>query len=314
MRIDIHAHYYPTGYLDLLERKGSQSARMVRGLGAGSEPVEMEDRLRMMDDAGIDLQVLSAGQLVPYFETEADAVEAARLANDLFAAVVREYPDRFRSFAVTPLPHVGASIAEMSRALDELGMPGVGVTATVLGSSLADPIFEDFFRELDRRSAVLFVHPAGSGTGEQTQVFGLAWIIGAPFEDTFAALHLVLSGLTTRYPNIRVIIPHLGGTLPFLMQRIDNLYTSRVAGDLSEPPSSLAGRLWYDTVAHGHIPALRCAFDTFGSGRLLLGTDFPYTRWEHFKREVTYIQDSGLPREDIQAIQDENAQDLLGLA
>ena len=313
MRLDIHAHCFPTEYLDLLERFGSHSARGGRDLLAGTDAAGLEARFQMMARAGVDRQVLSVGPQVPAFEDESRSVTGARLANDLYAEIVRLYPDRFLAFAVTPLPHVGAALTELSRGLDELHMAGVTTTTSILGRSLADPGFEPFFAELDRRGAVLFLHPAGTGFGEQTNLLGLTWIVGAPFEDTAAALHLLLSGLTTRYPNIHVIVPHLGGTLPFLLARVDSLWNPGASSLIQEPPSVLARRLWYDTVSHGSAAALRCACAVLGADRLVLGSDYPYLQGEKYQRAITYVQDSGLPSADAAAILDGNAPRLLGL-
>lgn len=313
MRLDIHAHYFPTEYLDLLEQFGSRSARASRNLLAGKDPADLAARFQMMERAGVERQVLSVGPQVPAFEDEGRGIAAARLANDLYAEIVRLYPGRFLAFAVTPLPHVEAAVAELARGLDTLGMVGVTTTTSVLGRSLIDPAFEPFFAELDRRSAVLFLHPAGAGLGEQVSILGLTWIVGAPFEDTAASLHLLLSGLTTRHPNIRIIVPHLGGTLPFLLARVDSLWSPAAEDTLRAAPSILARRLWYDTVSHGSAPALRCACDVLGAGRLLLGSDYPYLQWEKYQRAVTYIEDSGLPPAEAEAILDRNAVQLLGL-
>lgn len=311
MRIDVHAHYFPTEYLNLLDKLGSPLTRGARNMQAGKEPGDLEARFAMMDEAGIDLQILSVAPTVPYFQNESDAVEAARLANNLYAEIVREYPNRFKAFAITPLPHIEASLAELARGLDELEMVGVAITTTVVGKMLTDAHFDPFFAELDQRGATLFLHPAGVDLGEYTRAFGLTWMVGAPFEDTYAALHLILSGLTTRYPRIKIIVPHLGGTLPFLMNRVDSQYPVFGTGQIKEAPSTLAKRLWYDTVSHGNIPALRCACEALGASQLVLGTDYPYLRGEKFKRAVSYIRDASLAEEEVKAILENNVQNLL---
>ena len=118
-----------------------------------------------MESAGIDMQVLSATPASPHFADEADAVRAARAVNDEYADLVRRFPDRFHAFASLPFPHTDAALAEMDRALGELGMLGVAVTTSVLGRSVADPALLPVYAELDRRGAVLYVHPAGAGAG-----------------------------------------------------------------------------------------------------------------------------------------------------
>ena len=312
MPIDVHAHYFPDEYLDLLKRFGSDATDLARGLGAGRSQVELETRLELMDSAHVQTQILSASPQLPYFEDEGHAVEAARMINDLYADLVRRYPDRFAAFATTPFPHIEASLTEIERALDKLSMVGVTIATSVLGRSLADPAFEPFYAELDRRGAVLYIHPAGVGAcSSLITSYGLTWPIGAPIEDTIAVTHLIIKGIPKRYPHLKIINSHLGGALPMLLQRLDNQYRWAVP-ETPELPSRQGRRMWYDTVGHFHPPALRCAYDSFGADRLVLGTDFPYLSGEWYKRSVTYIKDSGIPREDIRRILDANAASLLG--
>src|SRR5215207_1945892 len=221
MRIDVHAHYFPDEYIDALTRLGHKGARpaVVRAPG---QHVTLAERADLLKEHQVDVQVLSVASPGPYLRTEADAVEAARLGNDIYADACRGYDGRFAAFGTVPLPHTYAAIAEASRCLDELGFKGITVGCSVAGQQLDEEAFEPFFAELDRRGAVLFLHPQGVGGGPGSQDFGLNWMVGAPFEDTIVALRLVFSGLTSRFPNMRVIVPHLGGTLPFLMQRLDD--------------------------------------------------------------------------------------------
>jgi len=312
MRIDVHAHYFPDEYLQCLARLGSPEAgNTARAPGA---KLSVEERIVQMDDAGIDMQVLSPSYQLPYFPGKAASVEAARLGNDLFRDLCRKHESRFAAFANVPLPHVDAAVEETRRCLDTLGMVGVAVGCSVIGRQLDDPEFTPFWAELERREAVLFLHPVGAGAGPGTDDYGLTWMVGAPFEDTVTALRLVLSGLTTRFPRVKIIVPHLGGTLPFLLERIDHspaLSRARDAG-LEGLPSQSLKRLWYDTCS-SHASALRCACESFGPDRLLLGTDWPYKVGPAFKRCVTYIEQSGLSKQATDAILERNAQELLGI-
>lgn len=312
MRIDVHAHCFPDEYLDLLQRFGSDATDLSRGLGAGSSHDELAARLDLMDSVKVQMQVLSPSPQLPYFENEAHATEAARMINDLYADLVGRYPDRFAAFATTPFPHVEASLAEVERALDVPGMVGVTMATTVLGRSLVDPAFEPFYAELDRRGAVLYVHPAGAGAcSPLISSYGLTWPIGAPIEDTIAVTHLIVKGIPLRYPHLKIINSHLGGALPMLLQRLDNQYSWAVP-ETPELPSLQARRMWYDTVGHFHVPALRCACESLGADRLVLGTDFPYLPGEWYRRSVTFIEDAGLPESDVHRILETNAEALLG--
>jgi 6-methylsalicylate decarboxylase len=312
MRIDVHAHYWTEGYLDLLVDLGKTDAGAARGLGAGGG-AELAARLRLMDQAGVAMQVLSACPQLPYGEDAAKATRAARFVNDQYAGLAQAHPDRFRAFAALPLPHIEESLTEMARALDQLGIAGIALNTTVLGQALVEPGYQPVFAELDRRAAVLYLHPAGnSACSALIGNYHLTWMVGAPVEDTISIMQLITAGIPARYPNIKIINSHLGGALPMLLQRADDQYHWE-APDTPERPSVAARRMWYDTVGHGHVPALRCAIDSFGADRLLLGTDFPYENGDTFVRAVEYINDPQIEGNAARAILDQNASALLGI-
>src|SRR5579885_179916 len=312
MHIDVHAHYFPPEYLNLLSRLAGGASETEHRMPAGRLP--LDERADLLAEVGVDFQVLSEGQRQPYLSREADAVAAARLANDLYADACRAYPDRFAAFATVPLPHVDAALRELTRCLDTLGMVGVTLGCSVLGRQLDDPAFEPFFAELDRRGSVLFLHPVGAGAGPGSGEYGIRWMVGAPVEDAVASLRLLLSGLTTRYARMRVIVPHFGGFLPFLLERLnDEAEREAHAGirpAVAMPPSELVKTLWYDTV-NCHPAALRCACESFGADRILLGTDFPYLAGPRFERAVEYIAEAGLSEPEVAGIYGNNAQALL---
>ena len=311
MRIDVHAHYWTDHYLDMLTDLGKPDTATQRGIGAGGGD-ELDARLRLMDRAGVDLQVLSAAPQLPYGGDAERAIAAARFVNDEYAAVVAAHPDRFRAFAATPMPDIDAAIAEMTRALDELDMAGVTMNTSVLDRAITDPDFDPIFAELDTRGAVLYLHPAGNGAcSPLVTEHRLTWMAGEPFEDTIAALQLITSGHLQRYPGVKIICSHLGGALPMLTRRADD-HLAWEAPDTPEPPSQAVHRLWFDTVSHCHEPALRCAIETFGADRILLGTDFPYEDGDTFVRAVEYVMDVADPGE-AHAILDANAMALFHL-
>jgi predicted TIM-barrel fold metal-dependent hydrolase len=312
MRIDVHAHYWTQDYLDLLTNLGKTDAHAASGLGAG-DGADLEARLRLMDRAGVELQVLSTCPQSPYANDGQKAAEAARFVNDQYTGLVQRYPDRFRAFAALPMPHLEESLAEMGRALDELGMTGVALNTTVLNHALVEPGYEPIFAELNSRKAVLYLHPAGNGAcSPLISDYHMTWMVGAPVEDTISVMQLITHGFPVRYPDIKFINSHLGGALPMLLQRADDQYSWEAPGT-PEPPSTSARRMWYDTVGHGHVPALRCAIDSFGADRLLLGTDFPYENGDTFVRAIDYIHDPRIDASDARAILDQNAGALLGI-
>lgn len=317
LRIDIHGHIYPNAYLDLLDGlggggTGTHIARIVHGSGS---PDELESRFQMMDRAGVKVQVLSPAPQFPYFEKKESAVAACRFINDAYADYVHRYPDRFVAYVSVPLPHVDAALEEMRRGLDTLGMVGVNMATSVLTRSVADPMFDPFWEEMNRRGTILFFHPHGLGAcSPLIQDLGLTWPIGAPIEDTVLVSHLVAKQIAKRYPRIRIIVPHLGGDISLVFNRIDNQRSLFLPAD-AERPSVTIKRFWYDTVSHAYPPALRLACEALGADRFLLGSDYPYETGELYQRCVDYVKDpgTGLTPAQIEAILDRNAQTLFHL-
>ena len=314
MRIDVHAHCFPAEYLDLLDRYGNSAVGtdFARRFAAGATSAELDSRFQLMERAGVVCQILSIAPQAPYFHDRERSIAAARLANDAFADLTRRYPRKFFAFGCLPLPHLGASLAEAARCLDELAMAGITVSTWALDRSVADRSFDPLFEELNRRGAVLFVHPAGLACGSSAIADSrLTWPLGAPVEDALVALQLMQSGVPTRYPRLSIILSHLGGFLPFLMRRLDHQSRWFLAED-SPLPSELARRFWYDTV-NAHPPALRCAVETLGADRLLFGTDFPYWNDGAYELAASYISQSRLSAEAVAQIESRNAAALFAL-
>jgi aminocarboxymuconate-semialdehyde decarboxylase len=317
LRIDIHGHIYPDKYLDMLDRMGGSGTgtRIARVAPGSGSPEELESRFKMMDRAGVKMQVISAAPQFPYFAKKEDAVAAARLINDSYAEYVRRYPDRFAAYVVTPLPHVEESIKEMNRGLDDLGMVGVTMGTSILTQSVADPMFNPFWEEMNRRGVILFFHPSGLGACSQLiREYNLTWPIGATIEDTMVAAHLIVNQIPKRYPRVRIIVPHLGGEICMLMARLDSQRKFFMPAD-AEAPSITARRFWYDTVSHAYPFALRLACESYGVEKMVLGSDYPYEVGELYQRCVDYVADAGvgLTSDEVEMILDRNAQALFHL-
>ncbi len=308
--IDFHAHYFPVEYLDGLKKAGSSSTDAARNLNAGSTDHDINSRLRMMDEANVDLQVLTAAPQSPYFKNKEEAVSLARLANNQYAEIVDQHSERFTALAALPLPHEEATTGEIKRAMDDLGMPGVNISTSVLDSTLKDSRLDPVWEALNKRDAIVYVHAAGEGAQSPLiNEHGLRWIVGAPFEDTIGVLHLLQAGIPVRYPNIKFVVAHLGGPLPFYMQRIDDSYEQWDA-PFPDMPSKLLKNMWFDTV-NFYEPSLICAVEAFGPDRILLGSDYPYFQDELYTRTVNYIRKSRLSDDTIDRILSQNAATLL---
>jgi aminocarboxymuconate-semialdehyde decarboxylase len=309
MRIDVHAHYFTKEYLDLLDGMGGVESTTSPGRRSlwPSPSADLEVRFAAMDRAGVDLEILSVSGVAPYFAEERKAVEGTRLINDTYAELTRAHPDRFCAYAALPLPHIDASLRELARAMDTLGAVGATVSTSVLGKSLGDPHFDPLWEELNRRKAVLFIHPAGTAChSPDIRQSDLHWVLGAPVEDALCALQLVQAGIPARYPDMKTIVPHLGGVLPFIIHRLHELAPRFVSGASSLNVRDAVRSFWYDTV-NGHPPSLKLACDVFGADHVVFGTDYPFWREDAHQLAATYVREAGLSESEIEAIYSGNA-------
>jgi predicted TIM-barrel fold metal-dependent hydrolase len=281
MIVDVHAHYYPRDYLDLIGRPELP----IKGSAPLNE-LSIDERVALMDRMGIDVQILSLSQAQPYLSEAVLAANAARVGNDRYVELCQQHPGRFFTFAALPLPHItiGCSIGDLH---------------------VDHPVFEPIYAELDRRRTWVLLHPTGSNCLVDGDDYSLNWLVGAPFEDTVAALRLVLSGIADRYPNINFIVPHLGGTLPFLLARI--MRHDGVRGE------EALRRMYYDTVS-GSVGALQFAADFWGPDRLLYGSDFPYGDLKEFEKRLNYLGESKISENELAQIRGNRAYVVLGLA
>lgn len=319
--VDMHAHVAIPAYLAALGAGGvrptgysarSQNNAPTSSAKSSDSPSAMADRLAMMDQAGVAAQILFPS-LAPYLADQALAVRAAALANDRHAALARAYPGRFHGLAALPLPHIEAALTELRRGLDVLGLAGVSMHSTCLGTAITDPRFDPVFEELNRRGALLILHPSVNGLRSPLLTdWHLETSAGPLLEDVTVALQLIAANVPARYPELRIVIPHLGGGLATMLERLDNQMPLAVPG-LAARPSEMARRFWYDTVSHGSAAALRAAVEAFGADRIVPGSDFPVLlSFESYARTFGYVQEA-VPRPTAERILHENAATLLRL-
>jgi 6-methylsalicylate decarboxylase len=304
MLVDVHAHHSPRRYTDAMQRlAGAGRSRGWADLPHTDSPADVARRLELMDEAGVQVQVLSHGIMAPYLPSEPDSLEAATACNDGYADLVARYPQRFAALASLPLPHVDAALRELDRCMDELGMVGAAMNCSVLERSSAEAEFEPLYAELNRRRALLFFHPCASGIcSPMINDYGLTGAAGTSMEDATLVLHLIIKEIPLRYPNIKIVIAHLGGLIPMLLQRLDHQLPA-AHPLLAEAPSVTARRLYYDTVGHGSHAALLCAWKAFGADHLVPGSDWPVLlQHESYRETIHWIEDAGLPADDVDQI------------
>jgi predicted TIM-barrel fold metal-dependent hydrolase len=312
MIIDVHAHHIPAEFAQFMAGSAPPAgSRPASPPGAPQLP-PFEARFEAMSAAGVGRQILSSFMSF-YVPDRERGVAGARLLNDHFSALCEQYPDKLSFWATLPLPHVEDAVAEIGRSFDKLGAVGVILSTFVMNGSIAREEFEPMYAELDRRKAVVFLHPCQNGLcSPLINDFGLTVCAGASMEDAVAAMHLIARRIPMRYPNIRFIIPHFGGILPMLLNRLDGQMPQ---DGFAERPSVTARRFFYDTVGWGSKAALIAAVEAFGDTQLVPGSDYPVLLpWESYTQTFQHICDAGLPDASVKRILHTNAQQLLGIS
>jgi aminocarboxymuconate-semialdehyde decarboxylase len=278
--IDTHSHWMPQvqrdAVVDVLQRR-PELARDYAGMLATAEHpdaalVALEGRVGEMDECGIDISVLSlpppAATLGP-----ADVVRrVASAANDAMLGAASRHTGRFTVLITLPLPDVDASLAELERIGNEPLVQGVSALTNAESWTLDDPRFEDIWATLAARTLPLVLHPAFDCRPDAFTQWALGGSLHAVMSSSVGAARLVLSGVLDRVPGLDVIVPHLGGTLPYLAQRFVDMGRGAAEFDFVH---YLRHRMYLDTCSY-HPPAFRCAVETCGADRLVLGTDYPF--------------------------------------
>ena len=266
-RIDVHTHLVPPFWAKDLPLHGGDPS------GWSAPDWSPEQLIAFMDDERIAVSMLSL--TAPGIEgwKDADRIAITRQVNDYGAELVARHPDRLGYFATLALPDVDAALKEIGRCYDELGVDGVCLHSNFEGVYLGDDRFLPVWEELERRSAVVFVHPT---TPEATVLPGIPGPIeDYPADTTRAALHLVVAGHMRRFTKVKVILSHGGGFLPYAASRFAELTASLTPDRSAESLLDEMGRFYFDTalVAPSGLPSL-LAFAR--PGHILYGTDYPY--------------------------------------
>jgi aminocarboxymuconate-semialdehyde decarboxylase len=235
-------------------------------------------KLADMDQRQIDVSIMSLSPtLFLYWIDSGEGRAFARLANESLADVARESNGRLLGLASLPMQDPGAAAAELGHAVDELGLLGAQIGTSVEGRHLDAEQFAPFWDAADQLRAVLILHPYYVGPRPGLEDYYLTNSFGNPQDTALAACRLILSGLFDRWPNVRIVLVHGGGFLPYQAGRLDHAWHVRPEPKqkLHRPPTEYLSHFWFDTITHNDR-ALAWLADFVGDDRVMLGTDLPY--------------------------------------
>ena len=286
------------------------AAPLLRGFSSWSIPSALE----MMDRQGIAVAVLSMAFWSGLFADPGDVAAARRLArssNEGAAEAIRSHPDRFGGFACLPLPDVDGALAEIDYGLGTLGLDGVVLLTNADGVYLGDSRLDPVFDELNRRRAVVFLHPTVPACAESTSLGYAPSLIEFVFDTTRAVTHLVLGGTLERCPDLRLIVAHAGGTIPFLADRIGLIASLFVPGAADRAPAGAKAyfrRLYYELAISASPHAVASVLQLADPERILFGSDYPALFEEDVHSLIQALAGNPLLKAgDLEMIQRRNA-------
>lgn len=323
--IDFHNHFYPTAYIDAL--RAEQGNVKVTDDGEGNPVLhspgdyniavpghrDIEFRQGILDEEGVDMQVLTLTSPGTISSPPEESAAYARTVNDSFAEIVRERSDRFTALGTLPLNNPEASVAELDRVITRLGLRGIMLFSNVNGVALSDERYRPLYEKAEELKAVFYIHPIHPVGVEAMTDYWLMPLIGFTFDTTLAAAKIVFSGIAERFPSITWVLAHLGGAIPYLAERLDRGFHAfrDCRANIDRPPSEYLREFYYDTV-NFDIRALELAIDFAGADHLLVGSDYPHQIGSLRKMKES-IDRLNVPEEVKAGILGGNAAGLLGL-
>jgi 6-methylsalicylate decarboxylase len=306
--IDTHHHFYPPAYLKRwMEWESARKRPPFPGVADWTPARAIEQ----MDKSGIRKAVLSLASTPGlWFDDGAEAAnKTATMCQDYAAEMRKDYPGRFGIFAPLSMLNIDATLKEIEHAFDVIKADGINLQSNYGDKWLGDPVYKPVLEELNRRKAVVYVHPLVAACCSQLSVGTFPAVIEVPHDTTRTVTSLLLSGSFARYRDIKWLFSHAGGTIPMMAGRINAFYGARP--NLKEfAPDGIEGefkRLYYDTANATSAPAMAALMKLVPVSQITYGSDYPYFPLD----QITNLRQLGLTQEQLQDIESRNAMRLI---
>ncbi|HEY2642818.1 MAG TPA: amidohydrolase family protein [Galbitalea sp.] len=308
----------------VLPRDIIEAAGIDIGLRANKRAAQLDEmgegRIQIMDDAGIDVQVLSALSNNVQDLQPAQSVAVNRQINDRMAQTVSNYPDRFRAFAALPMTDPAGAVDELERCVGELGFLGAMIHGQTHGVFLDDLSVRPILAAAARLDVPIYLHPAPPPrVVRETYYPGLdpeveaclstsGW--GWHSETAMHVLRMVAGGVFEELPELKLIVGHMGEGLPFHLDRIESMLTPVVTGHSLTVAETLRRNLYLTTSGYNTATPLLCALAAFGVDRVMFSVDHPFGSSE---QATTFLRSAPVSDSDREKIAHANVEKLLGI-
>ena len=325
--VDIHAHFFPEGYLKLIAEEGGRfgvhlsrsdpkgpviEIGSVRTGPLRAAFTDLDLRKKEMDRQGVRVHALSLTLPMVYWADSDLGLRLARVVNDALAQAHTAFPDRFVGLATLPMQEPKLALKELDRAARLPGIRGVYLGTNIRGRELSDPDFLPVYERIEALKLPVLLHPLNVIGAQRLAPYFLGNLLGNPFDSAVAAAHLIFGGVLDRFKRLQVCLPHAGGAFPYLVGRLSRGWKVRSeCKHLKRSPSAYLRRFTYDTISHSP-EALRYLIGLVGADRVMLGSDYCFDMgYEHPVEVVTRLR--WLSRSDQAKILGGNAARLLRL-
>jgi predicted TIM-barrel fold metal-dependent hydrolase len=306
--IDVHHHILPPDYL-------AETRDRIVAQGQGVIPASVlhwtpQTALEEMEQNGVATAIVSISTPGIWFGDVQAARSLARKCNEYSARLVKDYPGRFGFFAAIPLPDAEGSLKEIAFALEELRADGIGLMTSYGDKWPGDPAYAPVFEELNRRKALVYVHPNAPNCCRDLMSYVPNQVIELSHDTTRSVTSLLFSGALSRFPNIRFVFSHAGGTVPMVAARLARQGNSRkdVAARLPNGVEYELRKLYYEIAGSANRPAMAALRAFVPASQILFGSDYP---WLPIRTTAGEMTELGLSGAEMRAIGRDNAAALL---
>lgn len=328
MKIDVHTHIIPEklpkwtdkfgyGKFIYLDHYRQNYARMMQGNTFFREIYincwDPQVRIKEYNEYNTQYQVVcTIPVMFSYWASAKDGLEVSEFLNDHIADLVHTHPKNYIGLGTIPLQDIDRSLKELER-IKEIGLKGIQIGSNINDKNLSEPEFDPIWQKCEELSLAILIHPWNMMGKKDMERYWLPWLVGMPAETSRAACSMIFSGVFDRYPKLRVLFSHAGGSLLATIGRIEHGFNCRpdlVAIDNPVNPREYIGKFWIDSITHDP-KYLNYVMDLQGSDKICLGTDYPFPLGD--LQIGAFIEEMNMPQTDLDNIMYKSALNWLGI-